>query len=47
MKLQLESENLKDYLKEIPPIIEFNAPMVQQKIKEIESKGLQRMKEQS
>lgn len=39
MKLQLESRNLEDYLREIPPVIQFDAPMVRQKIKEIESKA--------
>lgn len=39
MKLQLESGNLKDYLNELPPIIRFDAPMVHQKIREIESKA--------
>lgn len=39
MKLQLESNNLADYLKEIPPVIQFDAPLVREKIKEIESKA--------
>lgn len=37
MKLQLESENLQDYLAELPPIIEFNSPLMHQQIKAIEA----------
>lgn len=37
MELQLESENLQDYLKELPPIIRFDTPLIRQKINEIES----------
>lgn len=37
MKLQFESENIEDYLREIPPVIEFNTPLIRQKIKEIEA----------
>lgn len=39
MKLQLESENPKDYLGEIPPVIQFNTPSIQEKIKSIESQA--------
>lgn len=39
MKLQLESDSLEDYLGEIPPIIQFNTPFVQEKIREIESQA--------
>ncbi len=38
MKLILESENPEDYLEEIPPTIQFDAPRVHGKIKEIEAK---------
>lgn len=38
MKLIPESENMEDYLKEIPPVIRFNTPLIRQKIMEIESK---------
>lgn len=38
MKLQLESSNPEDYLAEIPPIIVFDAPLVQKKIAEIKAK---------
>ncbi|MGB3342893.1 MAG: transglutaminase family protein [Aequorivita sp.] len=37
MKLQIESGHLEDYLKELPPVIEFHTPLVQEKIREIES----------
>ncbi|MCC7400218.1 MAG: transglutaminase family protein [Chitinophagaceae bacterium] len=37
MKLILESNNLEDYLKEIPPVILFHTPAIQEKIREIES----------
>lgn len=39
MKLQLESNDLEDYLREIPPVIDFGAPLIREKIKEIESKA--------
>lgn len=39
MKLQLESENIQDYLSEIPPIIQFNSPLIQEKIKAIEAQA--------
>ena len=39
MKLQLESENFEDYLKEIPPVVVFNTPLVQKTIEEIRSKA--------
>lgn len=39
MQLQLESKNMADYLKEIPPIIEFHTPLIQKKIKEIEAQS--------
>lgn len=38
MKLQIISENLSDYLQEIPPVIQFNSPLVQEKIHFIQSK---------
>jgi len=38
MKLHLESQNLNDYLKEIPPVILFHTPSIQKQIKEIESR---------
>jgi len=37
MKLILESNNLEDYLKEIPPVVQFHTPAIQEKIREIES----------
>lgn len=37
MKLQIESGRLEDYLKELPPVIQFHTPLVQEKIREIES----------
>ncbi|MEO6907328.1 MAG: transglutaminase family protein [Abditibacteriaceae bacterium] len=37
MELRLESSNLQDYLKEIPPVIAFDAPVIREKIREIES----------
>lgn len=39
MKLQLESNKLEDYLKELPPAIQFNTPLVQEKIKNIEAQA--------
>ena|SRR5699024_629141 len=39
MKLQLESDRLEDYLKEIPPVIQFNSPLVKQSIEAIESQA--------
>lgn len=35
MKLQLESNDLTDYLKELPPVIQFSSPLIQKKIKAI------------
>jgi len=37
MKLIVESTKLSDYLKEVPPVIQFNSPLVQKKIAEIKS----------
>lgn len=37
MELQIESKNLNDYLTEIPPVIEFNSPLIQEQIRTIES----------
>ncbi|MCO6498549.1 MAG: transglutaminase family protein [Chitinophagaceae bacterium] len=37
MQLSPESNNPKDYLDEIPPVVVFNTPLIQQKIHEIES----------
>ena len=39
MKLQIESEQLDDYLKEVPPIIQFHTPLIQQKIQFIKSQA--------
>lgn len=39
MKLKLESENIRDYLGEIPPAIRFTTPLVKQKIEFIQSKA--------
>lgn len=35
MQLQIESKNLEDYLKEVPPIIQFDTPAIQKQIKAI------------
>lgn len=35
MELRLESENITDYLAEIPGIIDFNMPLIQNKVQEI------------
>lgn len=32
MQLQIESNNIKDYLKEIPPVIQINTPLIQKQI---------------
>lgn len=37
MKLIVESTKLSDYLKEVPPVIQFNTPLIQKKIAEIKS----------
>ncbi len=37
MELQLKSSHLEDYLKEVPPVIGFDTPLIQEKIKDIES----------
>src|SRR5699024_10613192 len=37
MKLSIESDNLNDYLKEIPPVIQFNTPLIRTKIEEIKN----------
>lgn len=37
MKLKFESERVEDYLKEIPPVIQFNTPLVRQTIQDIQS----------
>lgn len=37
MELKIESEHLQDYLKEVPSVIEFNTPLVQQQINDIKS----------
>lgn len=37
MILHLESPQLSDYLKEIPPIIDFHTPIIQHQIKQIQS----------
>jgi transglutaminase-like putative cysteine protease len=39
MKLQLTTSDLKEYLKEVPPIIQFHTPLVRKKIKTIETKA--------
>ncbi len=39
MKLVFESKKLEDYLKELPPVIQFDTPLVQKEIQEIESKA--------
>lgn len=35
MELIIESDNMKDYLKEVPPVIQFNTPLIQKRIKTI------------
>ena len=37
MELIIESSELKDYLKEVPPVIQFNSPLIQKQIKVITS----------
>lgn len=37
MKLIIESSNLEDYKKEIPPVITFNTPLIREKIAEIKA----------
>ncbi len=39
MKLKIESNQLEDYLKEIPPVIEFHTPLIQEKIRRIKAQG--------
>ncbi|MGB3868232.1 MAG: transglutaminase family protein [Flavobacteriales bacterium] len=39
MQLQLESTHLEDYLREIPPVIAFNTPLVQEKIHAIKAQA--------
>lgn len=38
MKLEIASENIEEYLKEIPPIIDFHSPGIREKIEFIKSK---------
>lgn len=38
MELIIESDQMKDYLKEMPPVIQFNTPLIQKEIKAITSK---------
>lgn len=35
MELIIESDELKDYLKEVPPVIQFDTPLIQKEIKAI------------
>lgn len=46
MKLILESNNIDDYLTEIPPIIQFGTPLVKAKINWIKSQAFNK-KEQA
>lgn len=39
MELRIESDKLEDYLQEVPPVIQWDTPLVQEKIKEIEAKA--------
>jgi len=39
MKLQIASEQLEDYLQELPPVIEFHSPLIQEKIHFIKSQA--------
>ncbi|MBW7890216.1 MAG: transglutaminase family protein [Chitinophagaceae bacterium] len=39
MELKILSDNIQDYLKEIPPFIRFDTPLVREKIREIESRA--------
>ncbi|MBS1488762.1 MAG: transglutaminase family protein [Bacteroidetes bacterium] len=43
MKLHMESNRTEDYLKEIPPVIQFSSPLIQQQIKSIESSAFTQM----
>lgn len=40
MKLHLKSDRLEDYLKEIPPVIDFHTPLIQKEIELIRSKAV-------
>ncbi|MDQ2864298.1 MAG: transglutaminase family protein [Bacteroidota bacterium] len=37
MELIIESDEMKDYLKEVPPVIQFDTPLIQKEIKAITS----------
>lgn len=39
MKLQIESTHLEDYLKELPPVIQFHTPEIQKRIQFIKSQA--------
>lgn len=39
MELQIVSEQVEDYIKELPPVIEFHTPMIQDKIRFIKSQA--------
>ena len=39
MNLQIESKQLEDYLKEVPPVIQFHTPLIQEKIHFIKSQA--------
>lgn len=43
MKLQLESNNNEDYLGEIPPVIAFNAPLIQATIQKIKTQAISQL----
>lgn len=45
MKLIFESDNIQDYLIEIPPIIQFNTPLVKAKIEWIKAKTANRQEQ--
>jgi len=36
LTLVLESNNIEDYIKEIPPIVQFHTPLIQKQIKNFE-----------
>ena len=39
MELQIQNEDIAEYLKEVPPVIEFNTPLIQKEIAKITSRA--------
>lgn len=39
MELRLESNDIRDYLREIPPIVRFDTPLIREAIETIESQA--------